>query len=61
VSSTAGTPGRGLTALPACTNPFGGRSRQDRRLVRTMQRHGFSWGGDWPTIRDPMHFEFRGR
>jgi hypothetical protein len=47
--------------LNASANPFGGRSRQDRRLVRTMQRHGFSWGGDWPTIRDPMHFEFRGR
>jgi hypothetical protein len=47
--------------LNASSNPFGGRSRQDRRLVRTMQRHGFSWGGDWPTIRDPMHFEFRGR
>jgi hypothetical protein len=29
--------------------------------VRTMQRHGFSWGGDWPTRPDPMHFELRGR
>jgi hypothetical protein len=47
--------------LNASANPFGGRSSQDRRLVRTMLRHGFSWGGDFPTIRDPMHFEFRGR
>jgi hypothetical protein len=47
--------------LNASANPYGGRSRQDRRLVRIMQRHGFNWGGDWPTIRDPMHFEFRGR
>ena len=47
--------------INASSNPFMGRSRQDRRLVRTMIRHGFSWGGDWPTIRDPMHFEFRGR
>jgi D-alanyl-D-alanine carboxypeptidase len=47
--------------LNATANPFGGRSRQDPRLVRTMLRHGFSWGGDWPTIRDPMHFEYRGR
>jgi hypothetical protein len=47
--------------LNASSNPFGGRSRQDPRLVRTMQRHGFSWGGDWPTRPDPMHFEFRGR
>jgi hypothetical protein len=47
--------------LNASSNPFGGRSRQDPRLVRTMQRHGFSWGGDWPTRPDPMHFEYRGR
>jgi hypothetical protein len=26
-----------------------------------MERHGFSWGGDFPTVPDPMHFEFRGR
>jgi hypothetical protein len=45
--------------LNASANPFMGRSRQDRRLVRTMQRHGFSWGGDWPTRPDPMHFELR--
>ena len=47
--------------LNARANPFGGRSRQDRRLVATMDRHGFSWGGDFPTTPDPMHFEFRGR
>jgi D-alanyl-D-alanine carboxypeptidase len=47
--------------LNASRNPFGGRSHQDPRLVRTMERHGFTWGGEWPTVRDPMHFEFRGR
>jgi hypothetical protein len=47
--------------LNARANPFGGRSRQDRRLVRVMERHGFTWGGDFPTTPDPMHFEFRGR
>jgi hypothetical protein len=47
--------------LNASRNPFGGRSRQDPRLVRIMERHGFTWGGDWPTARDPMHFEWRGR
>jgi D-alanyl-D-alanine carboxypeptidase len=47
--------------LNASANPFGGRSRQDLRLVRTMERHGFTWGGDFPTKPDPMHFEFRGR
>jgi hypothetical protein len=45
--------------LNAAANPFMGRSRQDRRLVRTMQRHGFTWGGEWPTRPDPMHFELR--
>jgi D-alanyl-D-alanine carboxypeptidase len=47
--------------LNASANPFGGRSRQDRRLVRIMERHGFTWGGDFPPTSDPMHFEFRGR
>jgi D-alanyl-D-alanine carboxypeptidase len=45
--------------LNAAANPFMGRSRQDPRLVRTMERHGFTWGGDWPTRPDPMHFELR--
>ena len=47
--------------LNARANPHGGRSAQDRRLVRTMERHGFTWGGNFPTLPDPMHFEFRGR
>jgi hypothetical protein len=47
--------------LNAASNPAGGESNQDPRLVRAMERHGFSWGGDFPTVPDPMHFEFRGR
>jgi len=47
--------------LNAASNPVGGESNQDRRLVRAMERHGFYWGGDFPTVPDPMHFEFRGR
>ena len=46
--------------LNASSNPFRGRSRQDPRLVRIMERHGFTWGGRWPTRPDPMHFELRG-
>jgi hypothetical protein len=46
--------------LNASSNPFRGRSRQDPRLVRAMERHGFTWGGRWPTRPDPMHFELRG-
>jgi hypothetical protein len=47
--------------LNAVSNPLGGESNQDPRLVRVMKRHRFFWGGDFPTVRDPMHFEFRGR
>jgi len=31
-----------------------------RWLVHVMERHGFSWGGRWPTVPDGMHFEFHG-
>jgi hypothetical protein len=47
--------------LNAHANPYGKRSRQDRRLVRVMQRHGFTWGGAWPTVKDAMHFEWQGQ
>jgi D-alanyl-D-alanine carboxypeptidase-like protein len=47
--------------LNAASNPVGGESNQDPRLVRAMERRGFYWGGDFPTVPDPMHFEFRGR
>ncbi|MEA2320634.1 MAG: hypothetical protein QOD81_484 [Solirubrobacteraceae bacterium] len=46
--------------LNAGRNPQGSRPRQDRRLVAVMERHGFSWGGRWPTVPDGMHFEFHG-
>jgi hypothetical protein len=46
--------------LNAHANPYGKRSRQDRRLVRVMQKHGFTWGGAWPTVKDAMHFEWQG-
>ena len=44
----------------AAANPQFGRSRQDPRLVRAMERAGFTWGGRWPTAPDPMHFELQG-
>jgi hypothetical protein len=46
--------------LNASRNPQGSPPRQDRRLVAVMERHGFSWGGRWPTVPDGMHFEFHG-
>jgi hypothetical protein len=42
--------------LNAASNPVGGESNQDPRVVRAMERNGFSWGGDFPTVPDPMHF-----
>ncbi len=43
--------------INAAANPRLGDSRQDRRLVRVMEEAGFTWGGRWPTVPDPMHFE----
>ena len=38
-------------------NGFGQRPHQDPRLVRTMERWGFAWGGRG-LLRDGMHFEW---
>ena len=37
-------------------NPRGSFSTQDQRLVDTMARHGFTWGGAW-LVPDPAHYE----
>jgi hypothetical protein len=37
-------------------NPRGSFSTQDPRLVETMMRHGFTWGGTW-LVPDPAHYE----
>jgi hypothetical protein len=37
-------------------NPRGSFSTQDPRLVETMARHGFTWGGTW-LVPDPAHYE----
>ncbi|ACY14183.1 M15 family metallopeptidase [Haliangium ochraceum] len=26
-------------------------------VVRCFKKAGYAWGGDWPSFRDPMHFE----
>jgi hypothetical protein len=46
--------------LNASRNPQGSKPHQDLRLVHVMERHGFSWGGRWPTVPDGMHFEYHG-
>ena len=47
----------GAVDLNAGSNPVGSSGNQDRRLIETMRRWGFTWGGDW-LVPDPMHFEF---
>ena len=44
----------------ASTNGQYREGDQNPRLVRIMERHGFTWGGRWPTAPDPMHFEWQG-
>ena len=46
--------------LNASRNPQGSKPHQDLRLVHVMERHGFWWGGRWPTVPDGMHFEYHG-
>jgi hypothetical protein len=43
--------------INSLTNPYGHPPNQPAVLVRTMARHGFTWGGRW-TVPDGMHFEF---
>lgn len=43
--------------LNAPTNQVGSVGNQDPRLVETMKKWGFTWGGDW-LVPDPMHFEY---
>jgi hypothetical protein len=50
----------GAIDLNARRNPYGGRPRQDARLVAVFARHGFVWGGDW-LVPDGMHFDYLGR
>ena len=46
--------------INASRNPQGSPPHQDLRLVHVFERHGFSWGGRWPTVPDGMHFEYHG-
>ena len=59
-ASSPSTPGAWRsTSTPPATRSAA-QSHQDPRLVRVMEKHGFTWGGRWPTRPDPMHFELRG-
>lgn len=43
--------------INAEANPFGAEPRQDRRLVRIMERWGMIWGGRF-IVPDGHHFEY---
>jgi hypothetical protein len=43
--------------INSITNPYGAPPHQPAILVKTMAKHGFTWGGRW-TVPDAMHFEF---
>lgn len=44
-------------------NPMGERFTTDMPLnISDMAaKYGLSWGGDWKSVKDPMHFEWTGR
>lgn len=45
-------------------NPFvsGGTASHDmpEGYIKAFHNHGWTWGGDWNTVKDYMHFEFHG-
>lgn len=46
------------------TNPYTHASSAKHDIpeeyVQAFYNHGWSWGGDWKTVKDYMHFEFNG-
>jgi hypothetical protein len=39
-------------------NPLGKPGRMDPRVVAVFKKHGFTWGGEFHTRLDPMHFQY---
>jgi D-alanyl-D-alanine carboxypeptidase len=55
---------KGWTVLPPAGNAFTNRAnvrpgmiRHGDRVWRAFTAHGFSWGGDWKSLKDYQHFE----
>lgn len=44
-------------------NPMGNKFITDmpRNISDLAAKYGLSWGGDWKSVKDPMHFEWTGR
>lgn len=46
-------------------NPFVGNGAptphdMPQQYIKAFHDHGFTWGGDWHSVKDYMHFEFNG-
>lgn len=46
--------------IDATQFPMGSSKRLPQWLVDLWKAHGFEYGGDWRTRKDPMHMEFAG-
>jgi len=44
--------------LRVATNPLGGPAEMNPEVVRMFENNGASWGGNFTTRMDPMHFQF---
>lgn len=47
------------------TNPWSGDGSpkpydMPEAWIKTFKAHGFTWGGDWHSVKDYMHFEYHG-
>jgi hypothetical protein len=43
--------------INAAENPINHASTQDPRVVQIFKKWGYTWGGDWSSPKDPMHFQ----
>ena len=48
---------------PYVGNPFMHKMKTDlpANISRLAAKWGISWGGDWSSVKDPMHFEYTGK
>lgn len=46
--------------LNAATNQLGAKGDMSHAVVQIFKKHGWTWGGDWRSRPDGMHFELGG-
>jgi hypothetical protein len=44
--------------LNSATNPVGSTGDMPDYVISLFKSYHFTWGGDWTSPKDPMHFEF---